>query len=165
MISVPSSISEVSVSEMKPSVATTDSRSPEAGRFPHSSSAVARIRFPRTGMKHLVMAESSVGEPGPVASDVHLCPGYRPGLLSEHRSDRVVVRVVGRGHRLGLGLGLRVLHRGGGLSVLDFGAGRSVSDLSRLRGSRSEEHTSELQSLMRISYAVFCFNKKTTKNN
>src|SRR3546814_9540424 len=27
---------------------------------------------------------------------------------------------------------------------------------------RSEEHTSELQSLMRISYAVFCMNKKTT---
>src|SRR3546814_4954293 len=27
---------------------------------------------------------------------------------------------------------------------------------------RSEEHTSELQSLMRISYAVFCFQKKTT---
>src|SRR3546814_5268231 len=27
---------------------------------------------------------------------------------------------------------------------------------------RSEEHTSELQSLMRISYAVFCFKKKTT---
>src|SRR3546814_9054875 len=28
---------------------------------------------------------------------------------------------------------------------------------------RSEEHTSELQSLMRISYAVFCLNKKTYK--
>src|SRR3546814_5730806 len=28
---------------------------------------------------------------------------------------------------------------------------------------RSEEHTSELQSLMRISYAVFCLNKKTHK--
>src|SRR3546814_7233171 len=28
--------------------------------------------------------------------------------------------------------------------------------------SRSEEHTSELQSLMRISYAVFCLNKKTS---
>src|SRR3546814_5298073 len=27
--------------------------------------------------------------------------------------------------------------------------------------ARSEEHTSELQSLMRISYAVFCFKKKT----
>src|SRR3546814_3221731 len=30
----------------------------------------------------------------------------------------------------------------------------------RLRGHRSEEHTSELQSLMRISYAVFCLKKK-----
>src|SRR3546814_4077876 len=29
-------------------------------------------------------------------------------------------------------------------------------------GSRSEEHTSELQSLMRISYAVFCLKKKKT---
>src|SRR3546814_6676439 len=29
---------------------------------------------------------------------------------------------------------------------------------------RSEEHTSELQSLMRISYAVFCFKKKIQKN-
>src|SRR3546814_4287510 len=29
---------------------------------------------------------------------------------------------------------------------------------------RSEEHTSELQSLMRISYAVFCLKKKTYKN-
>src|SRR3546814_7698518 len=30
---------------------------------------------------------------------------------------------------------------------------------------RSEEHTSELQSLMRISYAVFCLKKKTHKRN
>src|SRR3546814_5020991 len=30
---------------------------------------------------------------------------------------------------------------------------------------RSEEHTSELQSLMRISYAVFCLKKKTKKHN
>src|SRR3546814_3143700 len=34
------------------------------------------------------------------------------------------------------------------------------------RSERSEEHTSELQSLMRISYAVFCLKKKkNTKNN
>src|SRR3546814_8158255 len=33
----------------------------------------------------------------------------------------------------------------------------------RARAGRSEEHTSELQSLMRISYAVFCL-KKTIKN-
>src|SRR3546814_4882934 len=31
-------------------------------------------------------------------------------------------------------------------------------------GDRSEEHTSELQSLMRISYAVFCLKKKTKTN-
>src|SRR3546814_2392946 len=31
-------------------------------------------------------------------------------------------------------------------------------------GSRSEEHTSELQSLMRISYAVFCLKKNKKKN-
>src|SRR3546814_1337995 len=33
----------------------------------------------------------------------------------------------------------------------------------RLKTCRSEEHTSELQSLMRISYAVFCLKKKTKK--
>src|SRR3546814_6242463 len=32
-------------------------------------------------------------------------------------------------------------------------------------GRRSEEHTSELQSLMRISYAVFCLKKKNKKQN
>src|SRR3546814_3321982 len=31
--------------------------------------------------------------------------------------------------------------------------------------ARSEEHTSELQSLMRISYAVFCLKKKNNKRN
>src|SRR3546814_2407997 len=33
------------------------------------------------------------------------------------------------------------------------------------RASRSEEHTSELQSLMRISYAVFCLKKKKKTNH
>src|SRR3546814_3126755 len=33
------------------------------------------------------------------------------------------------------------------------------------RGGRSEEHTSELQSLMRISYAVFCLKKKNTRRS
>src|SRR3546814_2141989 len=34
------------------------------------------------------------------------------------------------------------------------------AELLRLHAARSEEHTSELQSLMRISYAVFCLKKK-----
>src|SRR3546814_5132287 len=33
------------------------------------------------------------------------------------------------------------------------------------QAGRSEEHTSELQSLMRISYAVFCLKKKNKKSN
>src|SRR3546814_9917945 len=42
---------------------------------------------------------------------------------------------------------------------------RLLFDLSGRDGGaiRSEEHTSELQSLMRISYAVFCLKKKTEK--
>src|SRR3546814_5852709 len=35
---------------------------------------------------------------------------------------------------------------------------------NRMESDRSEEHTSELQSLMRISYAVFCLKKKTQIN-
>src|SRR3546814_3477007 len=35
------------------------------------------------------------------------------------------------------------------------------SGVARVVRTRSEEHTSELQSLMRISYAVFCLKKKT----
>src|SRR3546814_7075201 len=39
--------------------------------------------------------------------------------------------------------------------------GASAREVKRLFRWRSEEHTSELQSLMRISYAVFCLKKKT----
>src|SRR3546814_1056286 len=41
--------------------------------------------------------------------------------------------------------------------------GEAISAL--LISVRSEEHTSELQSLMRISYAVFCLTKKITQYN
>src|SRR3546814_2246934 len=39
---------------------------------------------------------------------------------------------------------------------------RSLSRYGLSQVTRSEEHTSELQSLMRISYAVFCLKQKTT---
>src|SRR3546814_9774528 len=39
---------------------------------------------------------------------------------------------------------------------------RKVAQRAQRRQWRSEEHTSELQSLMRISYAVFCLKEKTT---
>src|SRR3546814_7167191 len=44
--------------------------------------------------------------------------------------------------------------------ILDHSRGLRIRKLSR-----SEEHTSELQSLMRISYAVFCLKKKKIKHN
>src|SRR3546814_6265853 len=40
------------------------------------------------------------------------------------------------------------------------GKGQIEEFLRQFNGERSEEHTSELQSLMRISYAVFCLKKK-----
>src|SRR3546814_7810525 len=43
--------------------------------------------------------------------------------------------------------------------------GTNPSQMQREAPRRSEEHTSELQSLMRISYAVFCLKKKKKHNN
>src|SRR3546814_4072572 len=44
-----------------------------------------------------------------------------------------------------------------------YGDERNSRRIARRIVDRSEEHTSELQSLMRISYAVFCLKKKTKK--
>src|SRR3546814_7532397 len=68
----------------------------------------------------------------------------------------------GRRHRLRRGPGLR--HR----SAVADGMGRRRHGAApvlhaRKRMGRSEEHTSELQSLMRSSYAVFCLKKKKKK--
>src|SRR3546814_1831907 len=50
--------------------------------------------------------------------------------------------------------------------VPETGIGSGLSDFELgLRLRRSEEHTSELQSLMRISYAVFCLKKKKTQTH
>src|SRR3546814_5446238 len=46
--------------------------------------------------------------------------------------------------------------------VLEQEADTRFGDHEQGEGRRSEEHTSELQSLMRISYAVFCLKKKDT---
>src|SRR3546814_8998426 len=45
----------------------------------------------------------------------------------------------------------------------DHGGVVGQNGVDQQRADRSEEHTSELQSLMRISYAVFCLKKKTIK--
>src|SRR3546814_6558799 len=58
-----------------------------------------------------------------------------------------------------------VEHGGQRLGVADVGPLEGVARVALDRGERSEEHTSELQSLMRISYAVFCLKKKKKKNH
>src|SRR3546814_6453244 len=47
-------------------------------------------------------------------------------------------------------------------NITEFGK-TPLFSVEELGGVRSEEHTSELQSLMRISYAVFCLKKKNSK--
>src|SRR3546814_3924190 len=69
-----------------------------------------------------------------------------------HRADQVRVAIVSAN-----------------LRDIDLGAAvREVEQITRDNplgaGVRSEEHTSELQSLMRISYAVFCLKKKNQIN-
>src|SRR3546814_4621697 len=47
---------------------------------------------------------------------------------------------------------------------VDLGRHREADHRIDFHRERSEEHTSELQSLMRISYAVFCLKKKQNKH-
>src|SRR3546814_9117910 len=49
-----------------------------------------------------------------------------------------------------------------GMSIPDIHAFKCTTG-SSASGATSEDHTSELQSLLRISYAIFCLNNKTTR--
>src|SRR3546814_1502825 len=79
-------------------------------------------------------------------------PGYLMRLVHglEHRKRRATAHIRGQRRR----------HAGplGGGKIKQAAA----QELIRRGAVRSEEHTSELQSLMRISYAVFCLKKKNT---
>src|SRR3546814_5395889 len=71
-----------------------------------------------------------------------------------------------RHHPALAGPGLQPLGQPAG-QVMARGFGKADLDAAGLEADRmhlrSEEHTSELQSLMRISYAVFCLQKKKTQ--
>src|SRR3546814_13272308 len=92
----------------------------------------------------------------------------RTGLAGADRDAREIER-----HDLGFGLdsghgkAARIADarrlRSRNRDVRDLSARAAFQHVAELRDSiraRSEEHTSELQSLMRISYAVFCLKKK-----
>src|SRR3546814_10184296 len=61
-------------------------------------------------------------------------------------------------------LGLTLLGAGIGGVIMSGLSSRILERVGSRTAVRSEEHTSELQSLMRISYAVFCLKKKNKRN-
>src|SRR3546814_8763046 len=90
------------------------------------------------------------GVPPRTPTEVRPLPELGPG--------RIALGVLGdvRGARAGC---VEAVDRG---PVGPADAPVDVGDQAAHRETRSEEHTSELQSLMRISYAVFCLKKKKT---
>src|SRR3546814_6004527 len=85
-----------------------------------------------------------------------------PTLFRSGESDRAHGALL-RGCPHAARVGCPGLQRLQAPGLVDSGvAGEVLRD--GLRADRSEEHTSELQSLMRISYAVFCLKKKKQNN-
>src|SRR3546814_8855525 len=94
----------------------------------------------------------------PVAADLYPVAGQGCQgrvAMAVRRADRRFLRL----HRLQLAARQPRFHRHQLPDPADRGGGRSRP------AGRSEEHTSELQSLMSISYAVFCLKKKQQHQN
>src|SRR3546814_1758550 len=89
-------------------------------------------------------------DPGHAETD-----GLRPRAFQRHLPDR--------DHRLHGFLHLPRAGDAAPVALIDRGAVKPWF-IAVCLDSRSEEHTSELQSLMRISYAVFCLKKKKNTN-
>src|SRR3546814_4286149 len=100
--------------------------------------------------------------------DLHMAPGLgfvRDAIIDQHfaergRIGRLLGTVAQNPRVIGIGIDedTAILLRDDALEVLGSGAVYIVDGVGVTH--RSEEHTSELQSLMRISYAVFCLKKK-----
>src|SRR3546814_10632067 len=86
------------------------------------------------------------------------------GIRAPRLVDHVTLESGHEHRRIALGLDddvpERVHHEG--VPGVARGGLPDCHDVRRVLDRRSEEHTSELQSLMRISYAVFCLKKKKT---
>src|SRR3546814_885249 len=91
--------------------------------------------------------------------DVGIFRGVTRGDVDRHRRERDLLRALAGDVGVGQRLVTQVAHR------------QRIHVVARRGGveheafHRSEEHTSELQSLMRISYAVFCLKKKKKNKN
>src|SRR3546814_6769253 len=88
----------------------------------------------------------------------HSFPTRRSSDLAREGVDRLRDGVEDRGHHVG-DRRARIFHEKG-VGPADQHEAKGRADQQKQSEARSEEHTSELQSLMRISYAVFCLKKK-----
>src|SRR3546814_1928187 len=101
------------------------------------------------------IARDGVDELPAVAKVGHITAGVREDDLVELLVDFRLADQAGEGRDAGAGR----------QHVQALARGQRVEHQRAGRLARSEEHTSELQSLMRISYAVFCLKKKTHPSN
>src|SRR3546814_6285242 len=104
------------------------------------------LQFERQEFMKLMMGVQS-------AAQRHIFFAERKAAKIDGIADGIALRSIKRVGVIGAGT------MGGGISMNFLSAGIPVTIV------RSEEHTSELQSLMRISYAVFCLKKKKKKNH
>src|SRR3546814_3454145 len=100
-----------------------------------------------------------------VLSDDSMVAPSADFLLGSDELGRSVLAGVLHGTRVSLTVGFFAALMATGMGILigaaaGFYGGRLDTAVMRLSEFRSEEHTSELQSLMRTSYAVFCLKKK-----
>src|SRR3546814_8211688 len=108
------------------------------------------------GVVMLIYLKHALAELGPDPDTAQVEAAVRDGALLRVRPKAMTVAVIFAGLLpilLGSGTGSEVMSR---IAAPMIGGMLTAPLLSR-----SEEHTSELQSLMRTSYAVFCLKKKT----
>src|SRR3546814_8766620 len=110
-------------------------------------------------------ASGAQGGVATMLADIDVAPieGHAGWLVRNALRDRFVAAQGGRGEGNRFRLDVRLED-----SITGFGV-RTDDSVTRarrtLRARRSEEHTSELQSLLRLSYAVFCLKKKKPKTD
>src|SRR3546814_4857327 len=103
---------------------------------------------------------TSFGQLPAAATERDGCRRYWPAPTHRHPQRRVQGTAMDRAAvRAGTLKTWRRLHRRQALSPANPGTGQALPG-GDVRAWRSEEHTSELQSLMRISYSLFCCKKK-----
>src|SRR3546814_7784660 len=91
---------------------------------------------------------------------VHGCFNIHASLLPRWRGAAPIQRAIDHGDSRS---GITIMQMDAGLDTGDMLLVNALPISDDDTAARSEEHTSELQSLMRISYAVFCLKQKNNK--